>query len=364
MNLTDLQVELRSIEERIAKLHFEIEKMKLKPKPEEEKKADFKTITKLAKQHMITDLRISSASEVIRKQFVSSLSYLLLTEEKDIYERLLYLCRISQGCGLNLSAEDIYKAGLEFEFKDMKELCTDLQEYKYSYLVEAFIIANLSEETSTEIWAVIADIAKLMECDKEEIQVIGQVAKSRLLDDSELLKRIPRPSKNRWSGKFVEYIPEQWLEKKRIHCKTICIDKYKRLDLEVDLEAMQNGFKTEYPCVIKDRLPCGSVVQKGDTLLTYDEEVIKSGEKNSNSFMLFLLSKTTTIEKRNITAPCDGIVFYAEYDKKGEISDKMDKYIAVFVVSYFDEYASFCKWYAEKNTLMGVLLSTVVCKEK
>lgn len=359
MNLTDLQVELRSIEERIAKLHFEIEKMK--PKPEEEKKADFETITKLAKQHMITDLRISSASEVIRKQFVSSLSYLLLTEEKDIYERLLYLCRISQGCGLNLSAEDIYKAGLEFEFKDMKELCTDLQEYKYSYLVEAFTIANLSEESSTEILTVIADIAKLMECDKEEIQVIGQVAKSRLLDDSELLKRIPRPSKNRWSGMFVEYISEQWLEKKRIHCKTICIDKYRRSVLD----AAPDGFKTEHPCVIKDRLPCGSVVQKGDTLLKYDEKVITSEERNNPYiFMLFLSQETTTIEERNITAPCDGIVFYAEYDKKGEISDKMDKYIAVFVVSYFDEYASFCKWYAEKNTLMGVLLSTVVCKEK
>lgn len=259
MNLTDLQVELRSIEEQIERLHLEIEKMK--PQPEEEKKADFETITELAKQHMIREHRISSASETVRKQFVSSLSHLLLTEEKDIYERLLYLCRISQGCGLRWSAEEIYKSGLEFECKDMKELCMDLQEYKYSYLVEAFIIAEFSGEASTEMLTVLADIAKIMECDEEEIQVIGQVAKSVLLSEPELLKQIPTPSKNRWSGKFVSYIPEAWLEGQRIYCNAICVDRYVAasaydiagIDLEVFLG--EKTYEEEHPCVIKKVFP-------------------------------------------------------------------------------------------------------------
>ncbi len=321
MNLTDLQVELRSIENQIARLHLEIEKMK--PRPEDEKKADFETITKLAKQNMISNLRISSASETVCKQFVSSLSYLLLTGENDIYERLLYLCRISQGCGLGWSAEEIYKAGLEFEFKDMKELCTDLQEYRYFYLVEAFIIANLSEEASAEVLAVIADIAKLMECDKEEIQVIGQVARSLLLNNAELLKQIPAPSRNRWCGKFIEYVPEEWLEEQRIYCNTICIDRYvssvdKSFCASKGMKFDDNArvwYEEKHPCVIKKRVPAGSVVKKGDTLLTYYEEVIKSEKVTGSLFSPFMASAissdaTMDVEKKSIIAPCDGIVFY------------------------------------------------------
>lgn len=336
MNLTDLQIELRSIENQIARLHTEIEKMK--PRPEEEKKADFKTITKLAKQHMISNLRISSASEAIRKQFLSGLSHLLLMEEQGIYERLLYLCRISQGCGLSLSAEELYKAGLEFEYQDMRELCIDLQEYKYSFLVEAFILANLSGDASVGLLSGIANLAELMGCDKEEIQVIGQVAKSRLLEDPELLKQIPRPSKNQWCGKFFEYIPKEWIEKQRKFCKVVCVDLYENA-IDFFDEKIKQVAKS--PCVIKDRLQCGSVVQKGDIILTYEEEVKKDGD-------IILFTSKKYIKTENVTAPCDGIVFYAEEYKKSKAIDKKDKYIAVYVVSFFDDYDNFCKWYTDK----------------
>ena len=93
LNLTELQIELRSIEDHIAQLHSEIENMK--PKTDEQKKTDFDAITKLAKQHPINNLGIVNAPEILQKEFVNSLSYLLLTEEKDIYSGLLYLCRVA-----------------------------------------------------------------------------------------------------------------------------------------------------------------------------------------------------------------------------------------------------------------------------
>lgn len=89
MNLTDLQIELRNIEEHISQLQTEIEKMK--PQTEKEKKEDFETITRLARKHPISSLSISNAPQILQKEFVDSLSYLLLSEEKDKYSRLLYL---------------------------------------------------------------------------------------------------------------------------------------------------------------------------------------------------------------------------------------------------------------------------------
>lgn len=357
-------MELRSIEEHISQLHTEIERMK--PQTDEQKKTDFDVITKLAKQHPINGIGINNASEVLQKEFVNSLSYLLLSEEKDIYVRLLYLSRLAIGCGIKETAEDIYKSGLEFESKDIEKVSVDLQQYRYSYLIEAFIIANLSEEAPVNMLTVIADMAKIMGCDKEEIRVLAQIAKSRLLGDLDILKNIPLPSKNRWSGKLGDYIPKEWIISQRIECVTICTEKNQKKNTGntygVFLAAMNamdstNGVKnydTKTPCVVKQRPQAGSIVKRGDSILVYEEEVKKKPKTSATggSFAMRIamasLEEENVKETRTINAPSDGIVFFVEKKKKGNVADHDDKYLAVYVVSFFDEYNDFCKWYAGK----------------
>lgn len=367
MNLTELQIELRSIEDHISQLHSEIENMK--PQTDEQKKTDFDAITKLAKQHPTINLSIVNAPELLQKEFINSLSYLLLTEEKDVYGRLLYLCRLAIGCKLKMSAEDIYKSGLEFESKDIEKICAELQEYKYSYLIEAFIIANLSEEAPVNILTVIADIAKLMGCDKEEIRVLAQIAKSKLIGNLEIVKDIPLPSKNRWSGKIVDYIPKEWIVLQRKECATICIDKFTRKNtgssyrsIFATMNAVNSTSETvknydeKHPCVVKSRSQAGSIVKKGETILVYEEVVKKKSKTNSssssplvNAMLSASLEGEIVKETRTITAPNDGIVFFVEAKKKGEVSVQEDKYLAAYVVSFFDDYNDFCKWYASKK---------------
>lgn len=332
MNLTELQVELRDIERHISQLHLEIENMK--PKTDEEKKTDYDAITKLAKQYPITGLGISNASDIQKKQFVTSLSYLLLTEEKNVYARLLYLCRLSFGCNLKMVAEDIYSLGLEFESKDIDKVCMDLEKYKYSYLIEAFVIANLSGESSTNILRMIADLANIMGCDQEEILVLAQIAKSKLMDDVDIVNHIPLPSKNRWSGKFNDYIPKSWIKSQREKCIEICTEKYLKLSISCfydQIRMMTEGsdrrtYDVKNPSVVKTRVETGSIVKKGATILVYERDT------------------ETKEEIRKITAPKDGIVFFVKKTKKSEVSEKEDVFLCAYVVSYYDEYSDFCKW--------------------
>lgn len=319
MNLTELQYELRDIEKHISQLHFEIENMK--PKTEGEKKKDFDVITRLAKQHPIKGLGISNASDVQKKLFISSLSYLLLAEERNMYARLLYLCRLAYGCNLKMTVEDIYTLGLEFESKDIDKLCMDLEKFKGSYLIEAFIIANLLEESSTKILSIIADIAEIMGCDHEEIRVLAQIAKSKLMDNLDIVNCIPLPSKNRWTGKFEDYISKSWIESQREKCIEICTKKYCK---KTSLLGVQYHIVVDFPCTVKNSVESGSVVKNGTTIIEYEEEVNK--------------------ELRKITAPKDGIAFFAKTKKKNAVSGKEDEYLCVYVVSYFDEYSDFCKW--------------------
>jgi predicted nucleic acid-binding Zn-ribbon protein len=97
MNLAELQVELRTIEDKISVLRNEIEKMK--PKTEDEKKTEFEKITKLAERHPVINSKIQDAPADVKKLIMAGLSYIIQAEENDRYDRLLFLCRLAKGSG-------------------------------------------------------------------------------------------------------------------------------------------------------------------------------------------------------------------------------------------------------------------------
>ena len=338
MNLTDLQMELRSIEEHISALHNEIEKMK--PQTEEEKKTDFEKITKLAEQHPVINKKIKTAPPEVKKLIIGSLSSMILTEEKHLYSRLLFLCRLAVGSGCDMSAEDLYKLGLEFEMSDLYELGKDTGDvdYKYTLLVEAFVLVNLSEEASVEILSVTADFAQIMGCDKEEIRVLGMVAKSILLADFNYMLEMPVPTNNRWSGKLGEFISQDWIIKHRKECGKLCV--YQCAEKFFLSRKGNEKYIEVHPCEIKNQLQTGSIVKKGDIICNYTEIV----DYDSSVLCVFSDITHVTVEK-TLTAPCDGVVYFIEDEKSGEVKEKPDKYIAAYVVSYFDDYTDFCKWY-------------------
>lgn len=336
MNLTDLQLELRSIEENIANLHSEIEKMK--PQPAEEKKADFKQITKLAEKNPIKINSIFEATIETQKIIISSLAYMLLLDESDFYSRLLYLCRLAKGCGYDVTAEDIYKSGLEFEMSDINNLCNTIAEYKYSYLVEALLIANYSKEASVEVLSLIADVAQLLDVSKEQLRVLGTTAKGVLMNDMDILLDIPVPSKNMWSGKLRDYLTIQWIEDKRYSCGILCTKQYVKRANTI-FSALGNISADEYkelsPCTIKKRLQAGSIVRKGDVICSYIEQEQKEAYYSAS-------------KEKSIVAPCDGIVYFVDGKKNDIKKDKSDKFIAIYVVSYFDDYSEFVVWHQKK----------------
>ena len=354
MNLTDLQLELRSIEEHIANLHSEIEKMK--PQPEEEKKADFEQITKLAEKNPIKINSISEAAIETKKKIISSLAYMLLLDESDFYNRLLYLCRLAKGCGYDATAEDIYKSGLEFEISDINNLCNTIEEYKYSYLVEALIIANCSEESSVTVLSIIADVAHLLDISKEKLRVLGMTAKGILTNDMDILLDIPVPSKNMWSGKLRDYLTNQWIEDKRYSCGILCTKQYvKRASRTLGLFlAANNSSADEYkelsPCTITNRLQAGSIVRKGDVICSYiEQEQKETHDSASDSLLAMRLLEPEYISKeKSIVSPCDGIVYFVDGKKNGIRKDKPDEFIAIYVVSYFDDYSEFVVWHQKK----------------
>ena len=225
MNLTELQTELRSIEEHLSALQKEIGRMK--PEPEEEKKEDFARITKLAIQYPIKGTKVSRVSPILQKEYIQTLSWLILSSENSIYDKLLYLYRIVAGCGMETCVEELYQAGLTFQTEDMERISMDFQELKYAFLTDALVIANISGEASEKEISLIADVARVFGCEKWEIKIAGLVAKGILTGEWNILDETPAPKKNR--GNIAEndkgLISEKWLNSHRRECGRLCVEK-------------------------------------------------------------------------------------------------------------------------------------------
>lgn len=335
MNLTELQIEIKEVEKHLSSIRSEIEK--LKPNKEEEK-IDFDYITELARKHPITGLKIKSASEILKADFIKGLAYLLLSGERDIYEGLLYITRLAIGIDLSISSQEIYIDGLSFEKKELYNICNNIGEYKYSFLIESFIIANLCEAYATSKLPIIAEFAEILECDKEDVYVISNIAKSKLIGNFYVLNNIAPPSQNKYSKKFDDYLSKTWLQYKRKECAKLCVDeKTTQTPAAVPYNNTMLGFwsafataatsKASTPlCTVKDIKTGGTVVKKGDTLLTYtsDNDIVKK-----------------------IVSEFDGILYLI---KGSEIKDGTKyTYLYVYVVSYFDNYEDFEKWFRNKN---------------
>ena len=182
------------------------------------------------------------------------------------------------------------------------------------------------------------------ECEKEDLRAAAMVAKAVLVEDFNVLKQIPVPSKNRWMGQFREHIPSSWIKNQRVKCGEICTEQYLPKSSSVAAISAENYTK-EIPCIVKKRLYAGTVVKKGEELISYEESVKK---KKPYSYLYGVDFYDTVIEKKVLTAPCDGVVFFIESNKKGKVSDHMDKFFEVYVVSYFDDYAEFRGWHKKK----------------
>ena len=338
MDLTELQEELRSMERQLAELQTEVEKMK--PQTEDERKKDYKAITRLAKRYPLENAGLKSAPENIKKLFIRGLSFLSQTEEQGQYSRILYLCRLSAGIDMYESAEDILCMGIDFNAEDIGELCFDLSDYKYPFLTEAFILANLSPKCSGPLFGMIASIAESMRCDREEIQVTAHIAKSVLTGNPEALSELPSPSGNRWSGKFRDYIPREWIEGQRKKCAELHIkkdsDEYESLYQKIFW--MHGGMSAEKFYKVIEQLKTGSVVKKGQSICRYVEK----------TFDKTMLGVKTAY--KTVNAPCDGMVFFIDEERKNsEKSGENDKYLLIYVVSWFDDYDDFCAWQKEET---------------
>lgn len=334
MSLTDLQVELCSIKERIEELNKEIENMK--PKSTEEEQKTLKRIKIQAESYpeIIESQKIISHSQKLL--FINVLSHITLKDRENFYDRLYYLCRVSSGWKLKLNPEDIWLGGLKFNVKDIERIIDELTELRFLLLVETMVVANISGKVSSEMLSEIVELATLLKINKIEMKIISIVAKSKLTNNWNLLKDVAVTKNCTIDGVFGNIIPSVWLKKQRILCCNLLMKGF------FQGNSGTISYKTTIVNAWKHH---NDVVKKGDQILeirypvgigkrTYVNDIIESKET--------------------------GKIFIIEYTKKSKVQNrnpdyKYNKYMDVYIVSHFDNYNDFRAWLSKKDKMIEIL---------
>jgi len=369
MNLTNLQLELQDIEKHIASLQIKIEQMK--PAVEKVTEDNYAQIAQIAKLFPIKRTALEAADRVLQKEYIVSLAYFFLTSGNKIYDKLLYICRISMGCKLEMTPEDIYKGCLDFEKNEMDKICVELAKYKYSYIVDALIIANITRNPENRDLTVVTDIALLLGCNKEELRVVALMAKCILVANYDLLKNMSFSTQPCLSRQLNGLLPKEWLVAQRLFLERILITSKK---IKKDDGTLKDNKPTNIPwirsgndvnitetdimsdnmdlCEITDKVKNESMVKRGNHIITYLKK-IKTKEKINIGIAGHIteVMGMNKIEKKSqiLEAPYNGKVYFKEILKKDESAEIENTYLDVYLVSFFDDYADFCKWHELEN---------------
>lgn len=323
MTLTDLQVQLRSIEKSLSALQTEIEKMK--PKASAENKQNFEKITRQAKQFTIEHETLLQQDKSIRKSYIAGLSYLLNVDRDGFADKLLYLCRISYGVNLSLSAEEIIQLGMQFESEDLEKFQFDLANCAYNFLVDGLTIAGLTGQPSEMLLSMIADFAQLLGCDKDDLCVISYIAKANLTQNMDILNQVPVSQIKTDLSVYRPCVPTEWIEAMRVEC-----GKYARFFKELPSRWLfMSGCKEFLGRYITQRLiRSGEIIKKGKEILLSDNSL-----RNN---------------KKTLFAPDDGRVFFIN-EKVENSSGQSQNQIYVYLTSYFDDEKSVQEWHKKRN---------------
>lgn len=326
MDLTELQVNLRNIEEDIGRLQTEIEKMK--PKTNSAQKENFTRIDKIAKVHALQNKFLLHENDAVKKAYLTCLSYIMLADEVDIYDKLIYITRIGYGIKADLSSEDIYKAGRDMDKDYLEDSCMDLSSLKYCFIADALIVANIKGQAAASVLTLIADLAQFMQCTKADFNVITAVVKAVLTNKFDILKEIdaPLPDNRDWTKQLSVYVPKWWIVKQRVECgKYIIADDNDRL-------SAKHSDEIKY-------------IKKNNSIIRSDELLIDYKRVK----YLFGLAPIDEKEPNIIYSPCSGIVFITNHKIFLEFGYLSAKEYYLYVCSYFDDYDDFCQWFADNH---------------
>lgn len=276
-------------------------------------------------------------------------------------EKLLYIGRLAVGMGHPFRSDVIHQMGVGMTKTHFEKACNDLIPLKYSFFTDALIVANLGGKVSESVFTLIADIAKVVDCDKEELRMAAMVAKAVLIDDFDVLKNIYSTKENNWAGAFREHIPGSWIIAQRVKCGEVCYEIKNETSSHIvarpqgifgwfskaqEIHNSNVGFHG-----IDKLAEHGGFVKAGERIIDCkgnDNKYIKIPKNIFTDELSIEINKLVKKQEKSIFSPCNGTVYFIEDEQYIRSKKETRKWLSVYVTSCFDNYSDLCEWHSKE----------------
>lgn len=327
MDLTQLQAELRAVENKMSELQAEIEKMK--PRSQADLAADYAKIARSAKQAPVNNLLVSAADDYTKKSYLSGLAYLSFAGQPVDMDRLLYLTALSIGIGCGYEPENLVTLGMRMDENAFEAVSEAVRPYRISFMTDAFVLANMTGAAETSMLEALTGMAHILGCTADDMKVIAAVAKAVLTQDFDALDKVSPELACQYTGQFTGNIPESWLAKRRIVRNTMMVDS---ASLMWTMHSKEKTYVSKPPAN-------GTTVHKNQEIA-----VLKNGMDTS----------TYRAERVSITAPIHGIVYTLQRKEVNKLYSRgmhtaYDTLDYLYVISPFDTLANLEKWHDKQH---------------
>ena len=331
MDLTQLQAELRAVENKMSELQAEIEKMK--PRPQADLAADYEKIARSAKQAPVNNLLVSAADDYTKKSYLSGLAYLSFAGQPVDMDRLLYLTALSIGIGCGYEPENLVTLGMRMDENAFEAVSEAVRPHRYAFLVDALVLANIHGAAEASVLESLAALSHILGCGVEDMKMAAQVAKAVLTQDFDALDKVPPELACQYTGQFTGHIPESWLAKRRKLCGRNVLDVKTALAID----------RRIYRAMMREKAEYMNTPPKNGTFVKANQE-IATVEKSGVSY------KYTTVQQKG---PIDGVIYTLQKNEKNirwakekQVYDVVDY---IYVISPFDTLANLEKWHDKQH---------------
>lgn len=220
MKKYEIQVELKSLGEKILLLSKQVAEIKEEKEEKEDigaKEIDFGEIERVGRKNPINGHCMRESSQYEKELYINMLFSVAMIEKEKLNERLTFIERIRQGMGSKKNLEESYKKALLVDNDTVDEFIKSVEKSKKgaSFIIDYFMVYGDIDSCSDDVKEHIAEMCELFGIAKNVLKGIINVVKVMLSQSLDVFEWDDNANYQALGRDFRYYLPIEKLEECR-----------------------------------------------------------------------------------------------------------------------------------------------------
>lgn len=217
--ITEIQLQLRSLEHELQQLQLDLELMKPKSKfaSNRDMKKLYNSIDAVGKKNPIVNPNVGKNGTEETVAYLKLLTLMIPAEGDSYVQPLTYLVRIARGCNHSISPEELHRASVELDLARLEQSVSAISPALYLPLIlDGIMMSCVEGAPSSDSLELLGELGNLLNVSVGDMTVVAQLAEVLLTQDKSAFFEL-NPKKHYPMLGYA--VPIKWLNASCSRCK-------------------------------------------------------------------------------------------------------------------------------------------------